>query len=226
MRIARGEKINGIPLVKIRNYFNNVWKIGISKKYIGYHFCLSTRNTNLLIKELLRNNYIEDAIFDDNNYYLDKDSEYQLTEKGHRLCSARASSPINKTKADKILSEFIQRVIEVNTNDYYLCKIEKIILFGSYLNPENIDFGDIDIAFKLKRKIDDYDEYDKARKKRIREMEQKGRHFSTFWEKLNFPEKEVLLKLRNRCQYISLHDIEAENEILKNTECKQIFPSS
>ena len=50
MRIARGEKINGIPLVKIRDYFNNVWKIGISKKYIGYHFSLSAKNTNSLIK--------------------------------------------------------------------------------------------------------------------------------------------------------------------------------
>jgi predicted nucleotidyltransferase/predicted transcriptional regulator len=226
MRIARGEKINGIPLVKIRDYFNNIWRIGISKKYLGYHFCLSARNTNSLIKELIKNNYIEKAVFDKNKIFFDKDSEYQLTEKGHRLCSARASPPINRVKADKILSEFMQRVIEVNTNDYYLCKVEKIILFGSYLNPENIDFGDIDIAFELKRKIDDYNEFDKVRRKLIQEMKQKGRYFSTFDAELNFPKREVLLKLKNRCQYISLHEIEAEKEILKKTKCKQIFQSS
>jgi len=179
-----------------------------------------------LIKELLKDNYIKTAVFDKKNIFFDKDSEYQLTEKGHRLCSARAVSPINRAKADKILSEFMQRVTEINTNDYFLYKVEKIILFGSYLNPENIDFGDIDIAFKIKRKIDDYDEYDKVRKELISEMEKKGRHFPTFDAELDFPEREVLLKLKNRCQYISLHEIEAEKEILEKTKCRQIFPSS
>jgi len=55
-------------------------------------------------------------------------------------------------------------------------------------------------------------------------MNQKGRYFSTFWAELNYPEREVLLKLKNRCQYISLHRIEMEEEILKTTKIKQIFP--
>lgn len=147
MRITRGEKINNIPLVKIRDYFENIWRVGFSKKCIRYHFNLSIRGTHSLIKELLQNNYIKNAVHDGERIFLDKNSEYELTEKGHRLCSAKASSPINKAKADRILSEFMQRVIEVNSDDYYLFKVEKLLLFGSYLNTESNDFGDIDIAF-------------------------------------------------------------------------------
>ena len=98
-------------------------------------------------------------------------NDYQLTSKGQTLCAARSVPPMNKEKADKIFNEFMQRVEEINNNDYYLCKVEKILLFGSYLNSENDDYGDIDIAFELKRKIDNFDEFEKAKKKHIRELE-------------------------------------------------------
>jgi hypothetical protein len=46
------------------------------------------------------------------------------------------------------------------------------------------DYGDIDIAFELKRKITNFDAYEKARKEHIREIKRQGRHFSGFMEEL------------------------------------------
>ena len=224
MRITKGEKLNDIPLVKIRDFFRKIRETGFTKIYLGYHFSLKTRETNTLIKELFRNNYIENVIQDESAFFKYRNSEFKLTEKGHTLCVANASHAINKEKADKIFKEFMQRVDEINTNDYYLCKVNKIILFGSYLNSENTSFGDIDFALELKRKINDYNEYDKIRKNRILELKQKGKHFNDFMAELNYPEREVMLKLKNKCQYISLHYIEAEKEILENTENRQIYP--
>jgi predicted nucleotidyltransferase len=153
-----------------------------------------------------------------------KKEEYQLTMKGQALCAARSVPPMTKEKADKIFKEFMQRVEEINDNTYYLCKIEKLLLFGSYLNSDGKnDYGDIDIAFELKRKIDDFDEYEKAREKRIKEMKENGKRFSCFIDESFFPEKEVMLKLKNKCQYISLHRV--EDAILKQSKYKQIYPA-
>jgi len=149
-------------------------------------------------------------------------NDYQLTSKGQTLCAARSVPPMNKEKADKIFNEFMQRVEEINNNDYYLCKVEKILLFGSYLNSENDDYGDIDIAFELKRKIDNFDEFEKAKKKHIRELEQNGKHFSDFMDEMFYPEKEVKLKLKNKCRYISLHPI--DDWVLKTAKYKQVYP--
>jgi hypothetical protein len=90
------------------------------------------------------------------------------------------------------------------------------------LNNENSDFGDIDIAFELERRIEDTIEFEKENEKRIREAKQQGKIFSDIVEELWYPEKEVILKLRNKCQYISLHPM--EDGILKMTKYKQIYP--
>ena len=211
MRIKRNEKIANIPIIKIRDYFKEIRTVGIIRAELGRYFNLNTKNTNLLINEL-QNDFIEK----------NPKTEYQLTMKGQALCAARSVPPMNKEKADKIFKEFMQRVEEINNNSYYLCKVEKLLLFGSYLNFDKDDYGDIDIAFELKRKIDNFDEYEKARKKRIKEMEEKGKYFSSFMDEMFFPEKEVILKLKNKCQYISLHRV--EDEILKYSKYKQIYP--
>jgi predicted transcriptional regulator len=216
MRIAKNEKINNIPLVKIRDYFQNIRDVGISKMYMGNHFNLNANKTNALIKELIQNGFIE------NNQDKKNGNEYQLTSKGQSLCAARSIPPLNKAKADKIFKEFMMRVEEINNNNYYLCKVEKLLLFGSYLISDNEDFGDIDIAFELKRKIDNIDDYKKARMERILEMKQKGKHFADYMEEMSYPEREVELKLKNKCRYISLHSI--DDGILKTAKFKQIYP--
>ena len=58
----------------------------------------------------------------------------------------------------------MQRVEEINNNDYYLYRVSKILLFGSYINKDAVDFGDVDIAFELERKTEDADEYERLNK--------------------------------------------------------------
>lgn len=216
MRIGKNEKINNIPVVKIRDYFQKIRRIGISKTDIRNHFNLSVESTSHLINELLKRGFIEDAL--DKKLGID----YQLTTNGQSLCVARSVSPLNKAKADKVFNEFMQRVEEINNNDYYLLKVEKVLLFGSYLNPDNEDFGDIDVAIELKRKIDDVNEYNNAREKRIQEMDRNGKQFTTYPERLFCLEKEVELKLNGGCQYISLHPI--NDGVLNVAKFKQIYP--
>jgi len=216
MRIKKNENIHNIPLVKIRDYFQEIRSVGFSKTNIRSHFNISIKNTTCLIEELLKKDFIEKTT--DEKF----DIEYKLTAKGQSLCAARSVSPLNKTMADKFFNEFMQRIEEVNNNDYYLYKVEKALLFGSYSNSDNTDFGDIDIAVELKRKIDDFDEYNKAMEKRIQELEQNGKQFNTPIEQLFYPEKEVMLKLKNKCRYLSLQKI--DDWVLETVKFKQIYP--
>ena len=215
MRIKRKEKIGNIPIIKIRDYFKCLRRIGISKDELRNYFELSSKDVTFLITELLERDFIEKAEKQGNR-------EYQLTIKGQALCTARCVSPMNKEKADKIFKDFMQRVEEINKNDYYLFKIEKLFLFGSYLSDDNIDFGDIDIAFELKRKIEDAIEFEKADDLHIQKAIENGKKFSNIVDKIFYSETEVLSKLKNKCKYISLHPI--TDEILEIAKYKQIYP--
>ena len=104
MRIARNEKINTIPLVKIRDYFKKIRGFGFEKVYIQHYFNLTANKTNSLIKALLQNGFIEKTLDKKNEY----EGEYQLTVKGQSLCAACSVPPLNKAKADKIFNEFME----------------------------------------------------------------------------------------------------------------------
>lgn len=90
-----------------------------------------------------------------------------------------------------------------------------------YLNPNNPDYGDIDIVFDLERKIKDYNTFINLNLSLVYEAQNNGRHFSSFFDKIYYSQHLVLLKLKNKNRYISLHYI---NEISYITEYKQIFP--
>jgi len=214
MRISRNEMITNVPILKIRDYFSflrNYHITQFTKESICNYLKISKIDSDQLIKELLEKEYIQKS-----------KQYYELTLKGSALSVARCVPTINKEKADKILHEFIKRVEEVNTNDYYLYKVKKILLFGSYINPSSMDFADIDIAFELERKEKDPDKFQKQDQALIKQACKNGKSFSSFIDELFYSERLVLLKLKNRNQYISLHRI-GSDDILKQTETKQIY---
>lgn len=213
MRLTRKQTICNIPILKIRDYFNRIRPLMMTPEMIREQFELNEEQIEELIQALLAEGYIEPA---------KEKNEYQLTIKGHALCVARYTNPINKTKADKLFKEFMERVEEINSNDYYLYKVTKIVLFGSYIDPEKTDYADIDIAFKINRKAKSTKEFLKLDEQRIKEAEMAGKSFTSFFDELGYTERVVLHKLKNRCRYISLHPI--DDDILKISKTKQVYP--
>ena len=211
MRLTRKQTICNIPILKIRDYFDHIRPAKISPDMIREHFELNLEQTDELIQELLNNEYIEPS-----------EGKYQLTIKGHALCVARYTSPLNKAKADKLFKEFMERVEEVNTNEYYLYKVSKIVLFGSYIDPEKTDYSDIDIAFELSPKIKNHKEFDRLNDLRLAEAEAAGKTFTSFIDQIGYTERVVILKLKNKSRYISLHRM--DDAILKITKTKQVYP--
>jgi predicted nucleotidyltransferase len=214
MRISRKQKINNTPILKIRDFFKSLQRYRTDTftldKACNY-FEINDIEANSLLNELSEQGFIEKSISD----------YYKTTLKGEALRIARCEPPIKRDKADKIVKDFMQRVEEINNNDYYLYRVSKVLLFGSYINKDAVDFGDIDIAFELERKIKDAGEYEKLNEEFIEKAKDKGKYFSSFIDELFYSETVVLMKLINRNRYISLH---RDDEILKVTVTKQIYP--
>ena len=200
MRIAKNELLAGIPVLKIRDYFRLLYSGLMTRDGLAERFNLNEKETEGLVGELLSKGYIEPA---DNGMY-------------------RFMAPINREKADRIMQEFLKRVEEVNRDDFYPYRVSKLVLFGSYLNPEQMDLGDIDIAFELEPKIKDYDELMRYNDQLVDKARKEGKSFSSLIDILGYSEKLVILKLRNKEKYISLHRM--TDGILQITACRQIFP--
>lgn len=214
MRISRKQKINNTPILKIRDFFKSLQRYRTDTftldKACNY-FEINDIEANSLLRELTEQGFIEKSSSD----------YYKTTLKGEALRIARCVPPIKRDKADKIVKDFMQRVEEINNNDYFLYRVSKILLFGSYIKEDAVDFGDIDIAFELERKVKDAAEYEKLDREFYEKAEDEGKRFSSFIERLFYSETVVISKLKNRNRYISLH---RDDEILKVTETKQIYP--
>lgn len=214
MRISRNQKINNTPILKIRDFFKSLQRYRtdtFTLDKVCDFFEIHNLEANNLLRELTEQGFIEKSSSDC----------YKTTLKGEALRIARCVPPINRDKADKIVNDFMQRVEEINTSDYYLYRVSKILLFGSYIKEDAVDFGDIDVAFELERKTEDADEFDRLNKEFVEKAKDKGKSFSSFLEELFYSETVVISKLKNRNRYISLH---RDDDILKVTKTKQIYP--
>ena len=133
------------------------------------------------------------------------DKRWQPTLKGNALSLASAARPISRRRAEKTLGEFIERVKEVNCNDYFLYKVETVVVFGSYLSTTET-INDLDIAVKLVPKLRDADAFRTNAQNRISQAWKEGRRFSNTFEELAWPQIEVLRYLKSRSRIISLHE--------------------
>ena len=151
MRIKRNERIAGVPVLKIRDFFNRLNSADgntFSQDRLCDLFHLSCEEGAQLIKELQDRRFIEET-----------EGGYSLTLHGAALSIARCVPPINKEKADSLLADFMDRVREVNESDEYLYRVSGVWLFGSYIDDNATDYGDIDIAVQLSRKSEDPSEH-------------------------------------------------------------------
>ena len=66
------------------------------------------------------------------------------------MTSNRKDVRMKRKKADELLEGMKHRIFEVNSDDRFICKITRAVVFGSYVNdPEKDTLGDLDIALNI-----------------------------------------------------------------------------
>ena len=215
MHIDSNEKIAEIPILKVRKLLRHVDnEMEWGKNFVVSLLEISPKKANTLLQELERKGYIKPSRI------LDRQQLWRKTLKGSTLGLASAAKPVNRKTADRIFSEFIDSVKRVNTDSYFLYKVNKVIVFGSYLTHAQ-KLNDLDIAAELTAKEKNLKLRVELFQQRSLEAERDGRNFDTFIDRLCWPETEVKLFLKSRSRTISLHSI--SDQIIDRVDHKIVF---
>ncbi len=140
--LSKGEQFIGVPLMKIRDLLaywersgeRTGWRYG---KLRGVK--LSPFTVAVLIEELRDRGLIGLGV----DMY-GRPQEDGLTERGKALASAKAALRTPKAEAFKVLEGMLEAADGINARPGLPFSIARIWLFGSMIDPEKPDVGDID----------------------------------------------------------------------------------
>lgn len=213
MQIDSRAAIEGVSLVDIRSLFRDAGLDGtVSVGLVRERLKLSRSKSDRLLRELVRAGFLN----------REKDC-WLLTKEGVRLRAATAARPLHRNTADRLLENLLARIQTLNADPRFLARVEKAIVFGSYVSNAG-RLGDIDIAIELARREPDYDKHLAANYQRVIEEGAKGRRFSNMLDMLCWWQREAMLFLRNRKRSLSLHDYGSIREMVNSAPHTVLFP--
>lgn len=120
------------------------------------------------------------------------------------------------------MSEFLDRVRQVNSNTRFLYRVRKVIVFGSFLGDAPF-VGDLDLAVDLCPKEKDRLKHSELIQARANEAASCGRHFRNYVEGLRFAEQEVMMFLKASLRTLQL--TRCDDGVLDITESRVIYES-
>ena len=142
MRIRPDDLVVGFPAKQIRKLLRQS-DLFLSVDDVTKVLGLRGRSALRLLETLEQQGFIEK-----NTFAPDPNKNWKHTIKGGALSNALFSAPVSRRNAERKLSEFMDRVREVNEAGRFLFRVRKVVLFGSFLT-ESSTIGDLDIAIDL-----------------------------------------------------------------------------
>lgn len=201
MQIDPKATINGYPLLSIRDLLRRHGDRLTAQNvrvFLSKHLPMSTTQAQELIARLEQEKRIEPRGDSKSSSY------WSCTDAGRQLAHARASKPIKRATAERLLQGLLARAQEINDDNGFLYRITRIAVFGSYLT-ETEELGDIDFAIQLNRRIADPALFRKLCEQRIHEAQENGWQARNMVEEVSSRELEIYKVLRGRKQAISIH---------------------
>jgi len=224
MRIDPNEQIEGIALTEIRAAFREAGLDSIvSTEFIRRRFRLSWARAEGLITELRQLGFLK-ANSTRRPGRGDAD-EWGLTKDGIRLRAATAAKTIHRATADRLLSELLQRIELLNSDNRFLARVAKAVVFGSYLGKDD-RIGDVDVAVQVVPREPDFEKHTKANSRRVAQEFARGRRFSNIVAQAFWWQSEAMLFLRNRKRALSLQDYSSIKKIVDACPHRIIYRAS
>ena len=214
MRIRPDDVIAGFPAKQIRKLLRQSTlslSLDEATKILG----LNERSTLKLLDDLEKQGFIEKNAFAPN-----PDKNWKNTIKGGALSKALFSAPVSRRAAEQKLSEFMDRVREVNEAGRFLYRVSKVVLFGSFLT-ESSTVGDLDIAIELVRKEPDATKHAELLLAHGNAAALNGRRFQNFVQRLDFAAQEARSFLKAGSRIIQLTN--CDDGVLKIAEHRIIY---
>lgn len=133
--------------------------------------------------------------------------EWKTTIPGNALAMASFLKPINRKKAQSLLDGLLERARAYNGDDAKPLLITRLMVFGSFCDPNAETMGDLDISVAYEDRRPEW----RASGGPLKYGRASGRSFSTFTEMICWSQVELLRILRNRSGYlnVSMEDVPA-----------------
>ncbi|MPW31261.1 hypothetical protein F9L16_20005 [Agarivorans sp. B2Z047] len=194
MRINRDSTIANLPaviardkMVSVRNYHN-----GFTVACYAKRFSISKKEAQEQIQAFESEGYLEQRL-----------GKWQRTMKGSALAQATAAKPYKRCTADRHFKAFLDRVIDINNDDDYLCQVSQVALFGSYLTTKG-PVGDIDLFVWTEIKPKFLADFAKIKESRAERMIDSGRSFKSHGELAYWPYLDATKYLKNKSKLIQI----------------------
>ena len=195
VRISRGQLIVGVDAIRLRDALKRMKGTEFLADHLSELIGDMERASGVLAKELTAAGLIEVV-----PHRSKVRPNYRLTLAGSQLANAKAGRPVSRAVADRHLSGLIERAVQVNESDHFLVWVERLVVFGSYLDPTVSSLGDVDVAVELRPRFTG-EEWGRRSEEHAMAAQ---RTFSTFVEFLSWPETEARLFLKSHSPVLSL----------------------
>ncbi|HYI92911.1 MAG TPA: hypothetical protein VEX68_05165 [Bryobacteraceae bacterium] len=133
-------------------------------------------------------------------------SRYRNTEAGNAIAKVSKAKPIKKATAEKALEEFKKRARDVNLETAYLYAVEKIVLFGPFLEGAD-KIKDVDVAVELSPKERNKAKLEERVTKQVEEAEAGGKRFKSFADRRAWGKNKVLEYLKGKSRSLALYTL-------------------
>lgn len=213
MRIDPKDTIAGMPAKQVRDLLYRMMDDICNLRFVADWLDVPLKEARPIVDRLRDLSYLELRSHGKHEYW-------GVTPNGRRLALASAAKPISRNTADKAVRELLERVKKVNEDPYYLYRVTKVIVFGSYLT-DCPTLNDVDIAIGYAKKPCMETAFVELATARAKEAQSKGRHFSTYLDMITWAETEVWQFVKSRSRTLSFHSM--DDGVLEVVEQRVLF---
>lgn len=209
MLISRGQVIAGRPAVEVRDQLRRLRRVdSFSLLAMPLLLDISPGEAGELLQALLAAGFVKPCGPDDfRGTFLVANSEdpwqaalYTTTIAGNALTKARIGTRMTRADAQRLLDEFLDRVVAANSDETWLDWVDEVLLYGSFARPGDEPVGDIDVAVSLSRRH----EYEEHKRRRVEMIKRDGASPKLFTDELYYPSTKLLQHLRGGSRRIDL----------------------
>ena len=191
MRIEASQKIAGLPAAQVRRLMRMTGALLMTPARTSEILGCTAAESRRLLRDLGKEGHISPT----------GDECWEVTVKGKALASATAAKPLRRATVDRLVSELLGRVREVNRDGQWAHKVETVVVFGSVVT-QKLRPSDVDVACSLRPRWHDSQRQDLHEQER---RELRRSRFASTIEWAYWPEFEVLRFLKSRSRGLSIH---------------------
>jgi hypothetical protein len=206
MRLDRKGIIGGQPIRRVRDFLRRYRDGRPDPDAVVEFFDIDLQAVNALVGAMVEQGLIIEAP----EPWDRRPVVHAVTELGVRFAAASLLKPIPRSKADRIVSDLLARVEEVNARDDLTHFVGEVRAFGSYISDAT-EVGDIDLAISLIAKPPPCGT--KFTEWHVERARQSGRSFGTYIDMLFYSQNEVRQLIKGRNQYTSIHPMSDLDEL-------------